>query len=105
MACFATATLAWNSTGIDNEPPGRRLWGLSGLRQRVVAQIDPPAGMGFSVKLGATLDLVKSASGQVLLAFAPAREVTALTAQKVEPLRARDALKPRDASFHRIGRF
>ena len=42
---------------------------LSGLRQLVVAQVDPPDGVGFSVKLGATLDLVKSASGHVLLAF------------------------------------
>jgi len=54
---------------------------LSGLRQLVVAQIDPPGGMGFSVKLGATLDLVKSASGQVLLAFAPAGEAHRLLNQ------------------------
>ncbi|WP_439548926.1 IclR family transcriptional regulator [Falsiroseomonas sp.] len=51
---------------------------LSGLRQLVVAQVDPPAGMGFSVKIGATLDLVKSASGHVLLAFAPEEEARRL---------------------------
>jgi DNA-binding IclR family transcriptional regulator len=42
---------------------------LSGARQLVVAQVDSPGGVGFGVKLGATLDLVKSASGRVLLAF------------------------------------
>ena len=42
---------------------------LNGLRQVVVAQVDPPAAMGFSVKIGAVLPLLKSASGRVLLAF------------------------------------
>jgi len=42
---------------------------LSGARQLIVAQVDTPGGVGFSVKIGATLDLVKSASGRVLLAF------------------------------------
>lgn len=42
---------------------------LNGFRQVVVAQVDPPAAMGFSVKIGAVLPLLKSASGRVLLAF------------------------------------
>jgi DNA-binding IclR family transcriptional regulator len=42
---------------------------LSGPRQLVVAQVDTPGGVGFSTKIGATLDLLKSASGRVLLAF------------------------------------
>ena len=38
-------------------------------RQVVVAKVDSPSGMGFSVRLGAELDVLVSASGQVLLAF------------------------------------
>ncbi|HUS56118.1 MAG TPA: IclR family transcriptional regulator C-terminal domain-containing protein, partial [Thermohalobaculum sp.] len=35
----------------------------------VVAKIDAPSGMGFSVRVGAELDTLVSASGRVLLAF------------------------------------
>jgi DNA-binding IclR family transcriptional regulator len=42
---------------------------LNGPRQLVVAQVDTPGGVGFSIKIGATLDLLASASGRVLLAF------------------------------------
>jgi DNA-binding IclR family transcriptional regulator len=42
---------------------------LSGPRQLVIAQVDTPEGVGFSVKIGAMLDLLKSASGRVLLPF------------------------------------
>ena len=42
---------------------------LSGSRQLAVAQVDTPGGVGFSIKIGATIDLLKSASGRVLLAF------------------------------------
>jgi DNA-binding IclR family transcriptional regulator len=42
---------------------------LSGTHQLVVAQVDIPDGVGFSVRIGAKLDLLTSASGQVLLAF------------------------------------
>jgi len=38
-------------------------------RQVVIAKIDTPSGMGFSVRVGAELDVLVSASGQVLLAF------------------------------------
>jgi len=38
-------------------------------RQVVVAQVDTPGGIGFSIKIGAEIDLLKSASGRVLLAF------------------------------------
>jgi DNA-binding IclR family transcriptional regulator len=51
---------------------------LSGPRQLVVAQVDTPDGVGFSVKIGATLDLLKSASGRVLLAFQDEEEARRL---------------------------
>lgn len=38
-------------------------------RQIVVAKFDAPSGMGFSVRVGAELDVLVSASGRVLLAF------------------------------------
>ena len=38
-------------------------------RQVVVSKVDPPSGMGFSVRVGAELDVIISASGRVLLAF------------------------------------
>lgn len=38
-------------------------------RQIVVAKVDAPGGMGFSVRVGAELDMLVSASGRVLLAF------------------------------------
>tara|TARA_R110002012_G_scaffold204323_2_gene374039 strand:+ start:2519 stop:3319 length:801 start_codon:yes stop_codon:yes gene_type:complete len=38
-------------------------------RQMVVAKVDSPSGMGFSVRVGAELDVLVSASGRVLLAF------------------------------------
>jgi DNA-binding IclR family transcriptional regulator len=38
-------------------------------RQVVIAKIDTPSGMGFSVRVGAELDVLVSASGQILLAF------------------------------------
>ncbi|PZR07463.1 MAG: IclR family transcriptional regulator [Azospirillum brasilense] len=51
---------------------------LSGPRQMVVAQVDPPAGMGFSMKIGAMLPLLKSASGRVLLTFQDEEEMERL---------------------------
>ncbi|RYG41504.1 IclR family transcriptional regulator, partial [bacterium] len=38
-------------------------------RQLVIAQVDTPEGIGFSLKVGAKIDLLKSGSGHVLLAF------------------------------------
>jgi DNA-binding IclR family transcriptional regulator len=38
-------------------------------RQVVVGKVDSPSGMGFSVRVGAELDVLVSASGRVLLAF------------------------------------
>lgn len=38
-------------------------------RQIVLAKIDAPSGMGFSVRVGSELDVLISASGRVLLAF------------------------------------
>jgi DNA-binding IclR family transcriptional regulator len=38
-------------------------------RQIVIAKVDSPSGMGFSVRVGAELDVIVSASGRILLAF------------------------------------
>lgn len=38
-------------------------------RQVVLAKVDAPSGTGFSVRLGADLDVLVSASGRVLIAF------------------------------------
>jgi DNA-binding IclR family transcriptional regulator len=38
-------------------------------KQIVIAKEDMPSAMGFSVRVGAELDLLVSASGRVLLAF------------------------------------
>ena len=38
-------------------------------RQIVIAKVDNPTGIGFSVRVGADLDVLISASGRVLLAF------------------------------------
>lgn len=38
-------------------------------RQIVMAKVDAPGGMGFSVRVGAELDVLVSSSGRVLLAF------------------------------------
>jgi DNA-binding IclR family transcriptional regulator len=49
---------------------------LSGNHQLVVAQVDAPEGVGFNVKVGAKLDILKSASGRVLLAFQGSRALS-----------------------------
>jgi DNA-binding IclR family transcriptional regulator len=38
-------------------------------KQLVIAKVDVPSGMGFSVRVGSELDVLVSASGRVLLAF------------------------------------
>ena len=38
-------------------------------KQLVLAKVDAPSGMGFSVRTGSELDVLISASGRVLLAF------------------------------------
>jgi DNA-binding IclR family transcriptional regulator len=38
-------------------------------RQLVIAKVDVPSGMGFSVRVGSELDVLVSASGRVLLSF------------------------------------
>lgn len=54
---------------------------LNGTSQLVIAQVDIPDGVGFSVKLGSKLDMLKSASGRVLLAFRDEVEASHLIAQ------------------------
>jgi DNA-binding IclR family transcriptional regulator len=43
------------------------VWGNG--KQLVVAKVDTPSGMGFSVRVGSELEVAVSASGRVLLAF------------------------------------
>jgi DNA-binding IclR family transcriptional regulator len=50
-------------------------------KQMVIAKVDVPSGMGFSVRVGAELDVIVSASGRVLLAFQDPR-VTELRIQE-----------------------
>jgi DNA-binding IclR family transcriptional regulator len=38
-------------------------------RQIVIAKVDVPSGMGFSVRVGSELDVMVSASGRILMAF------------------------------------
>jgi DNA-binding IclR family transcriptional regulator len=42
-------------------------------KQVVIAKVDVPSGMGFSVRVGSELDVLVSASGRVLLAFQDAQ--------------------------------
>lgn len=42
-------------------------------RQLVIAKVDVPSGMGFSVRVGSELDVLVSASGRILLAFQDAQ--------------------------------
>ncbi|TCQ97310.1 IclR family transcriptional regulator [Neorhizobium sp. JUb45] len=57
---------------------------LNGTSQLVIAQVDIPDGVGFSVKLGSKLDTLRSASGRVLLAFRDEAEASHLIAQSRE---------------------
>jgi DNA-binding IclR family transcriptional regulator len=44
-------------------------------RQIVIAKVDNPGGMGFSIRVGAELDVLVSASGRALLAFQDAETI------------------------------
>jgi DNA-binding IclR family transcriptional regulator len=50
-------------------------------RQIVIAKVDVPSGMGFSVRVGSELEVLVSASGRVLMAFQDA-ETRALRAKE-----------------------
>ncbi|SFB20949.1 transcriptional regulator, IclR family [Collimonas sp. OK607] len=70
---------------------------LSKGKQVVLHKVDTPSGMGFSVRAGAELDLLFSASGRVLLAFQD---------EETRKLRIEEALQRRplqaDPQIHRI---
>jgi DNA-binding IclR family transcriptional regulator len=53
-------------------------------RQIVIAKVDAPSGMGFSVRLGAELDVIVSASGRVLLAFQDGETRASRIAESIE---------------------
>jgi DNA-binding IclR family transcriptional regulator len=67
----------------------------------VVAQVDAPGNMGFSVRLGARIDLLNTASGHVILAFQESetrsRHLTAWQHRSNEKI-------PRDLEHH-LGRI
>lgn len=67
------------------------VWGNGS--QVVLAKVDVPSGMGFSVRLGAELDVTVSASGRVLLAF---QEDAISDLRIAEALRRRPAQDDRD---------
>ena len=52
-------------------------------RQIVIAKVDSPSGMGFSLRVGAELDVLVSASGRVLLAFQSSETRTLRIAESV----------------------
>jgi DNA-binding IclR family transcriptional regulator len=87
---------------------------LNGTRQIVVAQVDPPDGVGFSVKIGAVLTLLKSASGRVLLAFQDEDELQRLLAlaepeatpaERTTALRAIEKVAAQGFAFMRSNQF
>lgn len=59
-------------------------------RQVVIAKVDSPGGMGFSLRVGAELDVLVSASGRVLLAF-QTPETRALRVEEAVALRPAQA--------------
>jgi DNA-binding IclR family transcriptional regulator len=62
-------------------------------RQVVLAKVDTPSGMGFSVRAGAELDVLVSASGRVLLAFQDAATMASRIEESVQ--RRPDQAKPK----------
>lgn len=53
-------------------------------RQIVLAKVDAPSGMGFSVRTGSELDVLISASGRVLLAFQNSETTRLRTEESVQ---------------------
>jgi DNA-binding IclR family transcriptional regulator len=64
-------------------------------RQIVIAKVDAPSGMGFSVRVGAELDVLVSASGRVLLAFqdSDTRKMRAEESAKRKPEQANNQIE------------
>lgn len=61
---------------------------VSGARGLVIACEQQPGARGFSVRVGATVDMVKSCSGQVLLAFSDPQRTDQIIAAAEEELGA-----------------
>jgi DNA-binding IclR family transcriptional regulator len=61
-------------------------------RQVVIAKVDNPSGLGFSVRVGADLDVLASASGRVLLAFQD---------EDIRELRIKESLKKKPEHYSR----
>jgi DNA-binding IclR family transcriptional regulator len=53
-------------------------------KQVVLAKVDAPSGMGFSVRTGSELDVLISASGRVLLAFQSAETINLWIEESVQ---------------------
>ncbi len=56
----------------------------------VIAQVDSPRSMGFAVRVGAKVDLLRSASGRVYLAFQPEPLHASMLLQRGVPLSPED---------------
>ena len=59
---------------------------VSGARGLVIACEQQPGAQGFSVRVGATVDMIKSCSGQVLLAFSDPQRTDQIIAAAEEEL-------------------
>lgn len=74
---------------------------INGTNQLVVAQVDSPEGMGFSIKVGAKLEILKSASGRVLLAFQDQKE-TDDTLMLIDPNRPAEETEAIQKTLNKI---
>lgn len=70
---------------------------LEESRVVIVAQVNPPANIGFYVKLGSTVDLMESASGYVILAHQAAQRRELTLAEWSRETRKKP---PRDLEVH-----
>jgi DNA-binding IclR family transcriptional regulator len=70
---------------------------LSGASQLVIAQADTPDGVGFSIKVGSKLDILKSASGLLLLAFQDPSEAERLMMQLSPEMPESERIDTREA--------
>jgi DNA-binding IclR family transcriptional regulator len=74
-------------------------------RQVVLAKVDTPSGMGFSVRAGSELDILVSASGRVLLAFQDAATMVSRIEESLQrrPDQATPKMIARLKTIRRVG--
>ncbi|RIK92139.1 MAG: IclR family transcriptional regulator [Proteobacteria bacterium] len=71
-------------------------------RMLVVAQVDNPGSIGFSVRMGAQLDLLRTASGLVILAFQTDEERKRILSEQITPSRQSPAFEDLESRFKQI---